>query len=143
MSVVFVTLRHDAVQNLFHLERRLAGRQPGAVGHTKRMRVDADGGLTEGDIEHNIRGLAANARQGFELVKRPWYFAAMRHVSAVEAKRLRKANKTTVLACGLIIAVLASVPFLNLVTPLFATGFMVRMYKRIVAKSGGSLRFAG
>jgi len=80
---------------------------------------------------------------GYLLGREYFELAAMRHVSAAEAKRLRKANKTTVLTCGLIIAVLASVPFLNLVTPLFATGFMVRMYKRIVAKSGGSLRFAG
>ena len=80
---------------------------------------------------------------GYLLGREYFELAAMRHVSAAEAKRLRKANKTTVLTCGLIIAVLASVPFLNLVTPLFATGFMVRMYKRIVAKSGSSLRFAG
>ena len=80
---------------------------------------------------------------GYLLGREYFELAAMRHVSAAEAKRLRKANKTTVLTCGLIIAVLASVPFLNLVTPLFATGFMVRMYKRTVAKSGGSLRFAG
>jgi CysZ protein len=31
---------------------------------------------------------------------------------------------------------LASVPILNLVTPLFATGFMVRVFKRLGAKSG-------
>jgi CysZ protein len=72
-------------------------------------------------------------REYFEL-------AAMRHVSAAEAKRLRKANKVTVLMCGMLIAGLASVPILNLVTPLFATGFMVRMYKRIAAKSGGAAR---
>ena len=72
---------------------------------------------------------------GYLLGREYFELAAMRHVSAAEAKRLRKANKATVLTCGLIIAVLASVPILNLVTPLFATGFMVRMYKRIAAKS--------
>jgi CysZ protein len=37
---------------------------------------------------------------------------------------------------GLIIAGLASVPILNLVTPLFATGFMVRIYKGLARRSG-------
>jgi CysZ protein len=49
---------------------------------------------------------------------------------------MRKANQLTVFLCGLIIAGLASVPILILVTPLFATGFMVRMFKRLAAKSG-------
>jgi CysZ protein len=31
--------------------------------------------------------------------------------------------------CGLIIAGLASVPILNFLTPIFATAFMVRIYK--------------
>ncbi len=48
-----------------------------------------------------------------------------------------KSNRLTVLLCGLLIAGLASVPILNLVTPLFATGFMVRMYKRMAARGGG------
>ena len=78
---------------------------------------------------------------GYLLGREYFELAAMRHVSAAEAKRLRKANKATVLTCGLIIAVLASVPFLNLVTPLFATGFMVRMYKKIAAKNAA--RVAG
>jgi CysZ protein len=77
---------------------------------------------------------------GYLLGREYFELAAMRHVSAAEAKRLRKANKVTVLMCGMLIAGLASVPILNLVTPLFATGFMVRMYKRIAAKSGGAAR---
>lgn len=72
---------------------------------------------------------------GYLLGREYFELAAMRHVPAAEAKRLRKANKGTVMMCGLIIAVVASVPILNLVTPLFATGFMVRMYKRIAAKN--------
>jgi len=77
---------------------------------------------------------------GYLLGREYFELAAMRHVSAAEAKRLRKANRLTVLSCGLLIAVLASVPILNLVTPLFATGFMVRMYKRIAARGG--MRFS-
>jgi CysZ protein len=39
----------------------------------------------------------------------------------------------------LVIAGLASVPILNLVTPLFATGFMVRVYKDLARRSGLAL----
>ena len=73
---------------------------------------------------------------GYLLGREYFELAAMRHMSAADAKRLRKSNRLTVLLCGLLIAGLASVPILNLVTPLFASGFMVRMYKRIAAKSG-------
>jgi CysZ protein len=73
---------------------------------------------------------------GYLLGREYFELAAMRHVSAADAKRLRKSNRLTVLLCGLLIAGLASVPILNLVTPLFATGFMVRMYKRIAARGG-------
>ncbi len=73
---------------------------------------------------------------GYLLGREYFELAAMRHMSQADAKRLRKANRLTVLMCGLVIAVLASVPILNLVTPLFATGFMVRIYKRIMARKG-------
>lgn len=72
---------------------------------------------------------------GYLLGREYFELAAMRHVSRAEAKRIRKENRVTVLLCGLIIAALASIPILNLMTPLFATGFMVRMWKRISAKS--------
>ena len=76
---------------------------------------------------------------GYLLGREYFELAAMRHVSAAEAKRVRKANRLTVLLCGLLIAGLASVPILNLVTPLFATGFMVRIWKRLATKSGARL----
>ena len=80
---------------------------------------------------------------GYLLGREYFELAAMRHVSGAEAKRIRKANRLTVFLCGLIIAALASVPILNLVTPLFATGFMVRMWKRIAAKSNILLKGGG
>ncbi len=73
---------------------------------------------------------------GYLLGREYFELAAMRHLPAAEAKSLRKANRLTVLLCGLVIAGLASVPILNLVTPLFATAFMVRIYKGL-ARSGG------
>ena len=76
---------------------------------------------------------------GYLLGREYFELAAMRHVSEREAKRIRKANSTTVLLCGLVIAAVASVPILNLLTPLFATSFMVRMCKRIAAKKTSGL----
>ena len=68
-------------------------------------------------------------REYFEMV-------AMRHLPPPEARQLRKANRATVTLSGLVIAALASVPILNLLTPLFATAFMVRIYKGLAAKAG-------
>lgn len=68
-------------------------------------------------------------REYFEL-------AAMRHLPAAEAKALRKSNRLTIFMCGLVIAGLASVPILNLLTPLFATSLMVRIYKGLARGPG-------
>jgi CysZ protein len=66
---------------------------------------------------------------GYLLGREYFELAAMRHMPPDEAKQLRKANRVTVLLCGLIIAGIASIPILNLITPLFATAFMVRIFK--------------
>jgi CysZ protein len=73
---------------------------------------------------------------GYLLGREYFELAAMRHMPAAEAKQLRKANRVTVLMCGLIIAGIASVPILNLITPLFATAFMVRIFKGLSRASG-------
>ena len=76
---------------------------------------------------------------GYLLGREYFELAAMRHMPPADAKKLRKANRLTVLLCGLVIAGLASVPILNFVTPLFATSFMVRIYKDLARRSGPSL----
>lgn len=73
---------------------------------------------------------------GYLLGREYFELAAMRHLPPAEAKKLRKANRLTVFLSGIIIAGIASVPILNLITPLFATGFMVRMYKGLARSSG-------
>ncbi|HZJ11681.1 MAG TPA: EI24 domain-containing protein, partial [Methyloceanibacter sp.] len=73
---------------------------------------------------------------GYLLGREYFELAAMRHLAPAEAKKLRKANRLTVLLCGLVIAGLASVPILNFVTPLFATAFMVRIYKGLARGAG-------
>jgi CysZ protein len=72
---------------------------------------------------------------GYLLGREYFEMAAMRHMPPAEARRLRKANRGTVFIAGLLVAGLASVPILNFLTPLFATGFMVRMYKGLAARS--------
>lgn len=75
-----------------------------------------------------IAALLANAyligREFFEM-------AAMRHMPAEDARMLRRENAHRVLAAGFIPAALALIPLANLVVPLFATSYMVHIYKRI------------
>jgi CysZ protein len=73
---------------------------------------------------------------GYLLGREYFEMVAMRHLPADEARRLRKAYMGYVSLCGLIIAGLASVPILNLLTPLFATAFMVRIYKQLARRAG-------
>jgi CysZ protein len=76
---------------------------------------------------------------GYLLGREYFELAAMRHMPPLEAKKLGKANRLTVFLCGLIIAVIASAPILNLITPLFATAFMVHMYKDLARRAGPRL----
>lgn len=80
--------------------------------------------------------IAFYAGNGYLLGREYFELAAMRHMPQSEAKALRQANRLTVFLSGIVIAGIASVPILNLITPLFATGFMVRVYKGL-AKSAG------
>jgi CysZ protein len=73
--------------------------------------------------------LIAYLGNGYLLGREYFELAAMRHLPPAEAKSLRRANRLTVFLSGLVIAGIASVPILNLITPIFATGFMVRVYK--------------
>jgi CysZ protein len=72
--------------------------------------------------------LAANAyllgREYFEL-------AAMRHHDEAAVRRLRLRHSGRLFAAGLIIAAFVAVPVVNLLAPLFATAFMVHVYKRV------------
>ena len=69
-------------------------------------------------------------REYFEL-------AAMRFHPVAEAKALRRANRTTVFAAGLFIALFVSIPIVNLATPLFGMALMVHMHKLL---AGGPRR---
>jgi len=70
---------------------------------------------------------------GYLLGREFFEFAAMRFMPPEEARRLRKARSGTVFMGGLVIAGLLAVPLLNLITPIFATIFMLHLYKRVAA----------
>jgi CysZ protein len=66
------------------------------------------------------------------LLSREYFeMAAMRFRSPDEARKLRQANAVPIFISGLIIAGIVAVPVLNLITPVFATAFMVRRHKRL------------
>lgn len=76
--------------------------------------------------------LAANAyllgREYFEMV-------ALRHTDAAAARRQRLMHSGRIFAAGLVIAAVVAIPIVNLLAPLFATAFMVHVYKRIADAS--------
>lgn len=71
---------------------------------------------------------------GYLLGREFFEFAAMRFMPQADARTLRKAHGGTVFLAGLVIAGVLAVPILNLVTPIFATIFMVHLYKRLVER---------
>lgn len=83
-----------------------------------------------------IAFFAANAylmgREYFEL-------AALRYRPIEEVRALRRRHAVKIFFCGLPIAGLLAVPLLNLLTPLFATAFMVRMHRIIAPPPGARL----
>ncbi|GAB4067962.1 sulfate transporter family protein [Ancylobacter sonchi] len=72
---------------------------------------------------------------GYLLGREYFQLAAMRFRSEEEAGELRRRHRLSIFLAGLIIAVLVSVPILNLVTPVFATIFMVRLHKRLTRRA--------
>ncbi len=56
---------------------------------------------------------------------------ATRHMPMRKARRLRKRHRLQLWLAGLIPALLAHVPLLNLFVPLFATAYFVHIFKRI------------
>lgn len=63
-------------------------------------------------------------REYFEL-------AAMRHGSHAQAGELRRRHAATVWSAGALIAAVMLIPFVNLLTPLFAVALMVHVHKRV------------
>lgn len=68
---------------------------------------------------------------GYLLGREYFQLAAMRYRSEDEVALLRRHHAGAIFLGGLVIAAVVSVPILNLVTPVFATIFMVRLHKRL------------
>ncbi len=82
--------------------------------------------------------LVANAyllgREYFELV-------ALRFHNSTKVRRMRKRYRVRLFLSGLVIAGLLAVPIANLLAPLFATAYMVHVYKKIAAADRRAGRF--
>ncbi len=72
---------------------------------------------------------------GYLLGREYFQFAALRHRSVSEVDLLQKQYGLEIFLAGLAIAALLTVPFLNLLTPLFAGALMVHIYKNVEAKA--------
>ncbi|PKA41817.1 sulfate transporter family protein [Rhizobium sullae] len=79
---------------------------------------------------------------GYLLGREFFEFAAMRFRSPEEARLFRAKHASTVFLGGLVIAAFLAVPFLNLLTPLFAAGMMIHLYKLISQRDLGFHRRA-
>ncbi|MDR6955258.1 CysZ protein [Ancylobacter sp. 3268] len=71
---------------------------------------------------------------GYLLGREYFQLAAMRFRGEEEAAELRRRYGISIFLGGLVIAVMVSIPILNLATPVFATIFMVRLHKRLTRR---------
>jgi CysZ protein len=68
---------------------------------------------------------------GYLLGREFFEFAAMRFRSPKDARAFRAKHGSTVFIAGLVIAGFLAIPFVNLLTPLFAAGLMVHLHKSL------------
>ncbi|GHC80639.1 sulfate transporter family protein [Limoniibacter endophyticus] len=72
---------------------------------------------------------------GYLLGREFFEFAAMRYRTPSEARAFRAEHRVTIFLAGLAVALFLAIPFLNLLTPLFATSMMVHLHKRLSVRS--------
>lgn len=73
---------------------------------------------------------------GYLLGREYFEFAAMRILGEADGKELRRSHAGTVFAAGMILALFLAIPFLNLLTPLFAAAMMVHLARAITRRAG-------
>ena len=71
---------------------------------------------------------------GYLLGREFFEFAAMRYRGEAGAKAFREQNRINVFLGGLVIAGFMAIPFINLLTPLFAAAMMVHLHKALSGK---------
>lgn len=79
---------------------------------------------------------------GYLLGREYFEMAARRFADKGTVDRLRQRSGAQIFTAGLLIAGVMAVPLLNILTPLFATAFMVHMHKRIAARTIAGAPFA-
>ena len=67
---------------------------------------------------------------GWLLGREYFELAALRHLSRSAAAALRRRHSGGVFGAGVVISVLTLLPVVNLITPLFASAFMVHLFRR-------------
>lgn len=72
---------------------------------------------------------------GYLLGREYFQFAALRHRTTQEVDALREKHGFTIFMAGLAIAVVLSIPIVNLLTPLFAGALMVHLFKILEQKA--------
>ncbi len=74
---------------------------------------------------------------GYLLGREYFVMAARRHMPVYEAEALRRAHGREVMAAGIVLTLLATVPLLNLLAPFWGVAVMVHLY-HIIAKTPGA-----
>jgi CysZ protein len=82
-----------------------------------------------------IGAIAMLAGNAYLLSREYFELAAMRHMEPAEAKALRKENSPRIFLAGLAPALLALVPIVNIVVPLFSTAYFIHLFKQVRASS--------
>lgn len=68
------------------------------------------------------------ALNGYLLGREYFELAALRHHSVADVKYLRSQNQAMVYGAGFIVAILATIPYVNLIVPIFGTSLLVHIY---------------
>ena len=83
--------------------------------------------------------LAFLTGNGYLLGREYFEMVGMRHMSRDDARALRRDYAARVFFAGVVLAALAMVPFANLLVPLFATAFMVHVFKSVQRETDPAL----
>jgi CysZ protein len=79
-----------------------------------------------------VGAIAFLVGNGYLLGREYFEAIARRYLSHDGTRTVRHANRMKLFVAGLVIAAIAAVPIVNLITPLFATAFMLHLYKRTI-----------
>jgi len=79
---------------------------------------------------------------GYLLGREYFELCALRHLPHDKVVELRQVNRSRVWLSGVMIAIVATIPFVNLFAPLFATALMVHTFKAVSRKPARQLQLS-